>query len=93
MDKEKKSPLIPSGMDFNDVVKKCARFMHDHLQGPKGFWDYDIVSQHIDDDEWEIYLRPNYLAEDRIVAFHRKIENNHIQVSVFLQTRQFDVQF
>lgn len=80
------------GYTIDEAVVKCASFMHASFNPPKGFRDYDIISKYMNDDEWEIHLRPNY-GPERIMSFHRRIDNNHIEISVFEMQNNYNAQF
>jgi hypothetical protein len=88
----KKSPLFPEGMTLDDIVFKCASFMHDSLDAPKGYRDFDIIQKYADDGCWDIHLRPNYLP-DRIISFYRHVEHNYIIVTHFEETRKYNAIF
>lgn len=52
------------------VVEKCAAYMHGYfLSETHEHTDYDIVNQYMDDSEWVVVLRPNYMA-NRLMEFY-----------------------
>lgn len=74
------------------AVVQCAAFMHQHLEAPKAFKDYDIVQSYMDDHQWEIHLRPNY-QPDKLVSFYREIDKGYIEFAVFEVKSKMNVIF
>lgn len=81
-----------NGMTMDEVTWKCAAFMHQHLEAPKGFKDFDIIQKFMDDKEWAIHLRPNY-APHYIMSFFHKRGTGYIEVSTFEARSKFNAIF
>lgn len=81
-----------NGMTLDAVVWKCAAFMHQHLEAPKGLKDFDIIQSYMDDVEWSIHLRPNYFP-NKIMSFHHKRKTNYVKVATFESSSKFNAIF
>jgi hypothetical protein len=71
---------------LNVLVFKCADWMHKYFMQDDEFRDFDIVSKHMDENGWEIYLSPNYRT-DRILRFTIADDKQFVSVTSYTTDR------
>lgn len=85
------TPVDPTELD--KIVEKCAVFMHGYfLCENQENTDYDIVKQYMDDEEWVVILRPNYMP-DRLMEFYKKADRPLIELVSYVHGSTHDIQF
>lgn len=83
------------GLDLNEatldeLVFKCADWMHTYFMQTDEFRDFDVISKYADEDGWEIYLSPNY-APDRIVRFIVADNKKYVTVNCYVRDRELSI--
>lgn len=73
--------------DLDQIVFKCAEWMHLYLHAPPHFSDYDIISKFMDETEWSVVLRPNYM-ETHLVEFYKKAGIGPTEVRTYVINRK-----
>lgn len=87
----KTTPVDPD--DLDKIVLKCAFWMHAYfLSENEENTDYDIVRQYMDEEEWSVVLRPNYM-ENRLVEFHQRAGAEIIDIHSYTEDNELGVKF
>lgn len=78
--------------ELDRIVEKCATFMHGYfLSENSEHTDYDIVNQYMDDEEWVVVLRPNYMA-NRLVEFYCE-NGKDVEVHSYIEDNELSIKF
>lgn len=79
--------------ELDQIVEKCAVFMHGYfLSENQENTDYDIITQYMDEEEWVVILRPNYMP-DRLMEFYKKADRPLIELVSYVHGSTHDIQF
>jgi hypothetical protein len=79
--------------ELDKIVERCAFWMHTYfIADTEENTDYDIVRQYMDEEEWSVVLRPNYMA-NRLVEFHHRADTQAVEVHSYIEDNELAVKF
>jgi hypothetical protein len=77
--------------ELDKIVEKCAAWMHGYfIAEDQEHTDYDIVNQFMDEDEWIVVLRPNYMP-NRLMEFYKTIEMDSVEIHSYIEDNELSV--
>jgi hypothetical protein len=79
--------------ELDMIVEKCAAFMHGYfIAEDREHTDYDIINQFMDEGEWVVHLRPNYMP-NRIMEFYKTPEMDKVEVHSYIEDNELSIKF
>lgn len=75
------------------IVEKCAAWMHGYfIAEDRENTDYDIINQFMDEGEWVVVLRPNYMP-NRLMEFYKTPEMDSVEIHSYIEDNELSVKF